>query len=82
MTPTIHMNGSAKKTLMENLGAVSYALRNALDTLDNAAPNARDYYPQGGTAFAIARADPRPRAQKVLDVKREIAAMLNAIDPQ
>lgn len=49
--PTIHINGTAKVDLMEQWNNAYLALSIAYEAVNNAAPNARDYYPQGSEAF-------------------------------
>ena len=48
--PTIHMNGtSARQLLADNADAFTQ-IRLALEAMARAAPNGRDYYPQGNDA--------------------------------
>ena len=49
--PTIHLNGTSPEALYEQQAAVAEKLRAAIRALDEAAPNARDYYTQGQGAF-------------------------------
>lgn len=50
--PTIHLNGSSPEALLDQNMAAGRAIQAALTALQAAAPNARDYYPQGGDAYA------------------------------
>ena len=52
--PTIHLNGSNRDTLMEGYIATLDTLRHALEALQAAAPNARDYVKAEGT-FCMAQ---------------------------
>jgi hypothetical protein len=80
-TPTIHLNGSSKQHLLDAYCAAGDTLLQAMDALVAAAPNARDYYPQGPTAFVEAVAEHDARIMKVRAVYAEIAALIDAIDP-
>jgi hypothetical protein len=46
--PIIHLNGTSKQSLLEQLEEVYLALSAALDAMRKASPNGRDYYPQPG----------------------------------
>jgi hypothetical protein len=46
--PTIHLNGTGRQALVEQLTAALDGLENALEKLRAAAPHGRDYYPQDG----------------------------------
>ena len=50
VVPTVHTNGTSAHELRDQLQAAIEALRTAQQKLEQAAPNGRDYYPQGGTA--------------------------------
>jgi len=50
MMPTIHINGTSAKELLEQLRNASVAVREARGALQQAAPHGRDYYPQGHDA--------------------------------
>jgi len=53
--PTVHLNGTSKAELIENLEKANTALHDACSALAGTAPNARDYYPQGPDAYGKAR---------------------------
>lgn len=55
MTPTIHLNGTAAQTLIEQTEAVLDAAHALKSALYDAQPNARDFYPQGEGAYQAAR---------------------------
>ena len=44
--PTIHLNGTSKDVLAKQYNDAVVLLRGALQAMEDAAPNARDYYPQ------------------------------------
>jgi hypothetical protein len=52
--PTVHLNGTSRAELERQLEAAATAVRDAIVTVGGAAPNARDYYPQGDDAFRVA----------------------------
>ncbi|HEY1898143.1 MAG TPA: hypothetical protein VGG62_17820 [Terracidiphilus sp.] len=52
--PTVHLNGTSPERLYESLRAAADALHQADFLLREAAPNGRDYYPQGDGATQLA----------------------------
>ena len=52
--PTIHLNGTSPETMLFEATNAYEALTRALDAIQGAHPNARDYYPQGVDAAAAA----------------------------
>lgn len=69
--PTIHLNGTSIEVLYEQQIAVSHACRALLRALENAAPNGRDYYPQGDEAF-------RAATEQHMQHMRSVEALLQA----
>lgn len=53
--PTVHMNGTGKKTLMEGYDGAADALLAFADAFGRIEFNARDYYVQGSDAYPKAR---------------------------
>ena len=53
--PLIHLNGTSGEDLEAQVRRVVETFNAALNALYLAAPNARDYYPLGEDAFAVAR---------------------------
>jgi hypothetical protein len=53
--PTLHLNGTSYDELFDKADAACNALYTALMALRATAPNARDYYVQGNTAFSTAQ---------------------------
>ena len=70
--PTVHLNGTGAETLMRQFEKAGQALRAALQALRDAAPNGRDYYPQGPNALRKAQEDHEARLQRLDAVLREI----------
>jgi hypothetical protein len=56
--PTIHLNGTSRESLMEDLLGAYHALTEAIAALGRACPNGRDYYPQGNDALSGRRSGP------------------------
>ena len=52
--PTIHMNGTSKRMLLEGYDDAQFAIRQAHDKICKIEFNARDYYPQGPDAWTEA----------------------------
>ena len=46
MYPTVHMNGTSRQELLDQVCDTMTAITNAIRVLEQSAPNARDYYPQ------------------------------------
>ena len=85
IVPSIHMNGTGGKALLEQVTEAAYRAKLFLDALADMAPNGRDYYPQGPTALKQATADNKARASKVLIILNELTnlseAIADAMDP-
>lgn len=54
--PTIHLNGTSKKTLLEDLQNAHEKIREAMSALAYTAPHERDYYVKKDAQFAYAQA--------------------------
>jgi broad specificity polyphosphatase/5'/3'-nucleotidase SurE len=75
--PTVHINGTGKRELLEQLSRAAHALREADAALAQATPHDRDYYVQGPSEGPQARrehADRRARIQEVITELEVIAA--------
>lgn len=70
--PTIHLNGTAPDDLHRGYQAAVATLRPALAKLEETAPNARDYYPQGPDAFEAARREHEHRVARLTMVLCEL----------
>lgn len=79
MLPTIHLNGSGAKSLIEQNRAAWNALRQAVEALDSAAPNGRDYYPQGDYAIGEAMREHTERVKPLLKAMRDLEAIAEHI---
>jgi hypothetical protein len=80
MVPTIHLNGTSKAALMEQISNASAAIEEAFIALCEMTPNGRDYYLQGQDAIHKAVAEHQQRKNKVLVVKAELESLAIAID--
>ena len=65
LVPTVHLNGTSKQELL-NQNAIAIAdIEAARESLQAAAPNGRDYYPQGPTALKQATAEHLDRVRRL-----------------
>ena len=79
--PLVHFNGTSKNTLAEGYHAAATAITAALDKLIEAAPNARDYYPQGPDVYSVARREHDARCEALRAVYRDMAELYEHVDP-
>ena len=75
MLPTIHMNGTSGRALLEGYCEAISAVQAALEALARAAPNGRDYYPQGPDACAQADAEHDARKHALIKVMNELQVL-------
>lgn len=79
--PCVHMNGTGKQALLDNLECVYYAVEKVRDALKQAAPNGRDYYI--GTNKYKAAADQHMQRLALLDAfQKHIGAEMELISEQ
>ena len=67
--PTIHLNGTSQKQLLDDYCDMGHALNAAMEKMIQNGPNGRDYYPLG---FVQARKENMDRIAKIHAVKAEI----------
>ena len=79
MIPSIHLNGTSRDELVEQLIKAARSLRLAIEALGEATPNGRDYYVQGPSALHQARGEHRVRLGKLQDVYDELETLAEAI---
>lgn len=77
--PSIHLNGTSKEELARQIEQALTDLNRALGSLEQAAPNARDYYPQGDGAFKQARAEHTGRVGKLCEVREDLETLYEAL---
>jgi hypothetical protein len=75
MLPTIHMNGTSARALRWGYCEAISAIQTALEALACAAPNGRDYYPQGPDACVTANAEHDARKQALMKVLNELQVL-------
>lgn len=80
--PTIHLNGTGKQTLLDGCQTAREALSNAKEKLMAAAPNGRDYYPQGDGAYEVARLEHGQRLARIEQVIVELDIVMEGIVDQ
>jgi hypothetical protein len=80
--PTIRLNGTSPRSLIEGLDAAYHALDAACRALRATAPNARDYYVQGPHAIKDATQEYMSRIERVRSVQDEIESLISAIQDQ
>lgn len=80
--PTVHLNGTGKEELAEQVLHAGSMLRLAITAMESAAPNGRDYYPQGPDAIREAQEEHRDRVRRVQAVRDELCAMWEGITSQ
>jgi hypothetical protein len=73
--PTIHMNGTSAAALLEGYCDAISAVHAALEALARAAPNGRDYYPQGPNACAQADGEHDARKRALVGVLDELQTL-------
>lgn len=77
--PTVHLNGTSRDALFEANADAAGAIRAALTKLGEAAPNARDFYPQGPDAYGKARVEHDARAEALRGVLKDFEAICEHI---
>jgi hypothetical protein len=81
LKPTVHMNGTSAGELARQLRTARRAMQVAFEALQEASPNARDYYPQGGV-WGRAQEEWDARFKKVRSVIQELSAMEESVEEQ
>lgn len=80
--PTIHLNGTSARELVDQIETAMGALQTAITALGETAPNGRDYYPQGPTAIGEAGREHQARIDRLQGVRQELEALYAGIDEQ
>jgi hypothetical protein len=75
----VHVNGTSREELQDQLRAVCDALYKVVAAMERAAPNARDYYPLGNDAFRQAVAQDMQRRNLIQDMRKEYLAAYAAL---
>lgn len=79
--PTLHLNGSSRDNLKLPLYAAVNHIYDAIRELNGEGePNARDYYPQGPDAYALAQQQHTDRLLKLKSVRAELCILIAHIE--
>ena len=70
--PTIHLNGTSRETLVNDLCDALEALSKAITAVAKTCPNGRDYYVQGPDAIQEALRQHANRLHNLTAVKNEL----------
>jgi len=81
VAPCVHLNGTSKAALMDQLSKVYAALETARDMLKQAAPNGRDYY-IGPHTLKDAEVQQWERMKAIDAIQRSIESEMELIDQQ
>jgi hypothetical protein len=79
MAPTVHVNGTAYEVLLEQNLKTASAVGKAIESLGQAAPNGRDYYPQGAAAIRAAMEQHVQRVRRLQSVYDELERIAELI---
>lgn len=82
MIPTVHLNGTSKDALLDQLTEAKRALYIALGKMVDAAPNGRDYYTQGNQAFSQATLEYAERTDAIRTLIEEYETLIEGVDNQ
>jgi hypothetical protein len=80
--PTVHMNGTSKKELLEQYKNAFTAVTTAVTELCKSSPHARDYYTQKGDQYPVARKQHESRLKRLNSVAAELESIAVAIIEQ
>lgn len=81
--PTVHLNGTSRDELLDNLRKAWRAVHDAGEAVRKTCPHDRDYYTQSDPdAGKIARAQHIERMRKLDGIKDELKAIAIAIQEQ
>ena len=76
--PIIHLNGTSKESLLEGYELAYSAIGDTMRTLQEAAPNARDYYP-APVSYPKAADEHAARLKALATVREELEQIARAI---
>jgi hypothetical protein len=77
--PLVHLNGTSRDSLKYCYRDASNALRTAIDALGECAPNARDYYPLGDSAYSTATNEHAARMRALVELRSDINELLEHV---
>jgi len=79
ITPTVHLGGTARQSLLDQFMEAGHALSLALSKMQDACPNGRDYYLRGLPAFEAAVQEHESRVARVQSVMAEYGALCESV---
>jgi hypothetical protein len=82
LIPTVHLNGTSGEALLDQYTTAAQSVRQAIDKLCDAGPNARDYYVQGPDAALAAQREHESRIAALKRVRDDLAAIAEGIQDQ
>lgn len=74
--PSIHLNGTGRKTLSEGYGNAYRKLIEFREAFANIEHNGRDYYPQGSDAYSRSRKERDAQLDHIAQLMRYLEAHL------
>ena len=82
--PTVHLNGTPAECLLDQYKQARHLVQEAKAALEDAAPNARDYYvqPDGDRAYARASLEHRDRTDRLWRIEQDLAELMLHVDRQ
>lgn len=80
--PTVHLNGTSQSELLNQQTDAAQAIFKAMNALNDASPNGRDYYPQGPDALKKAQKEHADRMQRLRSVYEELQQIAKSLADQ
>lgn len=80
MVPTIHLNGTSHYELLAQHCTALDAIDRAIGAVQKAAPNGRDFYPQGQDAILTAIREHKSRLDRLQVLRKEVYDLAFAIN--
>lgn len=77
--PTIHLNGTSKDDLLDNLTDAVNSMRNAIHDTAQTVPHGRDYFTVGGPAYSRAQKEHHSRMEHLKSVRAELEELLEHV---
>lgn len=82
MLPTIHLNGTSAEELYKQVDTAYDAIQLAYKRLREAAPNGRDYYPQGPREIYQAENEHFDRLKRLESIQDELEKIMEHLTAQ
>lgn len=79
MIPSVHMNGTSRKELIQIHMAAMLAITDAITKAQRSVPNGRDFYPQSSDAINLAMAEHWERINKLKAVGEDFEKILEKL---